>query len=120
MNPIVQFNEADKFEIWSKKDAEFGNFWLNRKAQRMTPLNRVSIRRMMFYIEKKSRELFREKLYGNQSAYWLHQKISEMLHEVRCRDGIHEYNLVADDKMAYIGVQFLDTSEWVYIELELK
>ena len=121
------------------------NFWLNRKTQRQNinplisesnysnyvvwgsktlqrqpiALDRVSVRRMMFYIEKQMRELNRHKLIGGHNYQWFERQIAEMLSDIRNRGGIHDYNLVADDQCVYIGTQFRVGGEWTFTELEV-
>ena len=94
-----------------------GNYWLKRK---MSPLDRVCVRRGCMYIEKRARVLLREKLHTGAPDYWLQAKLKEMMDELRTRGLFTDYEMIVTDELVMIGIQPRDGFPWINIEMELK
>lgn len=94
-----------------------GNFWLKRK---MSPLDRVCVRRGCMYIEKRARILFREKLHTGAPDYWLQAKLKELMDELRTRRLYVDYNMIVTDDLVMIGILPRHDVPWITIEMELK
>ena len=89
INPIVQFSDLSNFVVWGQKT-----------MQRLpTALDRVNVRRLLFYIEKQIRQASRAMLFDPNDA--LFQKKFEIickkiLDQVKAGRGVYDY-IIKDD-----------------------
>jgi len=124
INPIVQFVDFDGFVIWGQKT-----------LQRLpTALDRISVRRLMFYIEKRIRTSSRQLLFDPHDDE-LRQKFTRIstaiLTEVQVGRGITDYRVKCDTELntsdvidrnemrARIGVQPTRAVEFIFIEFSI-
>lgn len=85
-----------------------------------TALSKVNARRMMIYIGKKLREIYRNQIAGNHSVEWLHENIEKELFWVNESGGIWNFDMVVDLRFAIVAVQPSQGSDWIYIELKVE
>lgn len=124
INPIVQFVDVDGFVIWGQKTLQ----------RRPTALDRVNVRRLMFYIEKRIQVASRELLFDPHDDE-LRQRFvrlaSAVLSEVQVGRGIIDYRVKCDAELnpasvvdrnelrARIGVQPRRAAEFIFIEFSI-
>lgn len=124
VNPIVHFNDIDGFVVWGQKTLQ----------RRPTALDRVNVRRLMFYIEKKVRAAVRTLLFDPNDDIFAGKFIgivNGILNEVRVGRGLHDYIIKADAELntpdvidrnefrAQIGVQPTRAVEFMFIEFSI-
>lgn len=124
INPIVTFNDIDGFLVWGQKTLQ----------RRPTALDRINVRRMMFYIEKRIRSASRTLLFDPNDAEFQRTFISiatSVLREVQVGRGVTDYIVKADSELntpdvidrnefrARIGVQPTRAAEFMFIEFSL-
>jgi len=124
INPIIQFADNANFLIWGQKTLQ----------RRPTALDRVNVRRMMFYIEKKIRSACRRLLFDPHDAQFRKSFIllaSNILAQVQLGRGLTDYVVQADDELnppdvidrnefrARIGVQPTRAVEFIFIEFSI-
>ena len=124
INPIVQFVEIDGFLIWGQKTLQ----------RRPTALDRVNVRRMLFFVEKRIRKASRVLLFEPHDAQLRGEFIriaTDILADVRTRRGIHEFIIQADEELntpdvidrnemrARIGIQPVRAAEFIFIEFSI-
>ncbi len=124
INPIVQFVDVDGFVIWGQKT-----------LQRLpTALDRVNVRRLMFYIEKRIRVASRQLLFDPHDDE-LQQKFvriaGAILTEVQVGEGITDFRVQCDSELntsevvdrnemhARIGIQPTRAAEFIFIEFSI-
>ena len=124
INPIVQFADVQDFVIWGQKTLQ----------RRPTALDRVNVRRMMFYIEKNIRAASRGMLFDPHDDEF-HLKWENLaravLDEVRSQHGLTAYIIDAgwdlntpdvvdrNEFRARIGVQPTRAVEFIFIEFSV-
>jgi len=124
VNPIVQFTDSQGFVVFGQKTLQ----------RRPTALDRVNVRRLMFYIEKKIRTSSRVLLFDpNDDAFrrTFTRIAEEILREVRVGRGLNDYIIQADTTLntpdvidrnefrARIGVQPTRAAEFMFIEFSI-
>lgn len=124
INPIVQFVGEEGFQIFGQKTLQ----------RRPTALDRVNVRRLMFYIEKKIRIASRQLLFDPHDDE-LRQKFvrvaTAILTEVQVGRGIYDFRIKCDEELnppdvvdrnelrARIGVQPVRAAEFFFIEFSI-
>jgi phage tail sheath protein FI len=124
INPIVQFVDIDGFLIWGQKTLQ----------RRPTALDRVNVRRMMFFVEKRIRKASRHLLFEPHDKQLRDQFIrmaSDILEDVKIRRGIHAFIIQNDEELntpdvidrnemrARIGIQPIRAAEFIFIEFSI-
>ncbi len=124
VNPIVQFTDVDGFLVWGQKT-------LQRRA---SALDRISTRRMLFYIEKEIRRLSKDLLFDPHDEVF-HQRFTliatEVLEGVEVGRGITDFIVQADFELntpdvidrnefiARIGVIPTRAVEFIFLEFSV-
>lgn len=124
INPIVQFVDFEGFVVWGQKTLQ----------RRPTALDRVNVRRLMFYIEKRIRTAARQLLFDPHDEE-LRQKFvricTTILTEVQVGRGIYDFRVKCDEELntpdvidrnemrARIGVQPVRAAEFIFIEFSI-
>lgn len=124
INPIVQFVDFEGFVIWGQKTLQ----------RRPTALDRINVRRLMFYIEKRIRAASRSLLFDPHNDE-LRQKFvriaTAILTEVQVGQGVTDFRVKCDDELnppdvidrnemrARIGVQPTRAAEFIFIEFSI-
>jgi len=124
INPIVQFVDFEGFVIWGQKTLQ----------RRPTALDRINVRRLMFYIEKRIRAASRQLLFDPHDEE-LRQKFvriaTAILTEVQVGRGLTDFRVKCDDELnppdvidrnemrARIGVQPTRAAEFIFIEFSI-
>jgi len=125
INPIVQFSDLAGFVVWG-----------NKTLQRLpTALDRVNVRRLMFYLEKSIRSASRGLLFDPNDATFQKQFVtlaSAILNQVKTGRGLTAYIIVADSTLntpdvidrnefrAQIGVQPTRAVEFMFIQFSVN
>lgn len=124
VNPIVQFVNFEGFVIWGQKTLQ----------RRPTALDRVNVRRLMFYIEKRIRAASRQLLFDPHDEE-LRQKFvrisTAILTEVQVGRGVTDFRVKCDAELnpsdvidrnemrARIAVQPTRAAEFIFIEFSI-
>lgn len=124
INPIVQFVDAQGFVVWGQKTLQ----------RNPTALDRVNVRRLMFYLEKRIRTSSRQLLFDPHDDI-LRQKFvriaTAILQEVQVGRGIYDFRVKCDEEIntpdvidrnemrARIGVQPVRAAEFIFIEFSI-
>jgi phage tail sheath protein FI len=124
VNCIVQFADYQDFMVWGQKTLQ----------RRPTALDRVNVRRLMFYIEKMIRSKSRAMLFDPHDEEF-HNRFIQMaqgvLNEVQVGRGLYDYMIKADWELntpdvvdrnefrARIGVQPTRAVEFMYLEFSI-
>ncbi len=124
VNPIVSFNDIEGFLVWGQKTLQ----------RRPTALDRVNVRRLMFYIEKRIRSASRTLLFDPNDEKFQRKFVSiatSILREVQVGRGVTDFIIQADAELntpdvvdrnefrARIGVQPTRAAEFMFIEFSL-
>ena len=124
INPIVHFNDIEGFVVWGQKT-------LQRKP---TALDRVNVRRCMFYLEKRIRAASRTLLFDPHDQAFRDRFIriaKNILTEVQVGNGLTDFIIKADEELntpdvidrnefrARIGVQPTRAAEFIFIEFSI-
>ena len=124
VNPIVQFVDVQGFVV-------FGQKTLQRTP---TALDRVNVRRLMFYIEKRIRAASRVLLFDPNDEIFRRsfaRLADQILREVQIGRGVYDYIIKADTELntpdvidrnefrARIGVQPTRAAEFMFIEFSI-
>lgn len=124
INPIVSFQDVGGFLVWGQKTLQ----------RRPTALDRVNVRRLMFYIEKRIRSASRALLFDPNDDVFQNRFVgiaSGILREVQVGRGITAFIVKADDELntpdvvdrnefrAQIGVQPTRAAEFIFIEFSI-
>ena len=124
VNPIVHFNDIEGFVVWGQKT-------LQRKP---TALDRVNVRRCMFYLEKRIRTASRELLFDPHDQAFRDRFVrlaKSILTEVQIGHGLTDFIIKADEEIntpdvidrnefrARIGVQPTRAAEFIFIEFSI-
>lgn len=124
INPIVQFVDFDGFVIWGQKT-----------LQRMpTALDRISVRRLMFVIEKRIRQSSRQLLFDPHDSILRDKFVrlaTAVLSEIQVGRGVNDFRVQCDETLntadvidrnemrARIGVQPIKAAEFIFIEFAI-
>jgi hypothetical protein len=124
VNPIVKYVGNDNYMIWGQKTLQ----------RTPTALDRVNVRRMLFYVEKQIRSQARGLLFEPHTTE-LEQKFvniaSGILDTVKANSGVYDYVVVCDstnnppdvidrnELRASIGLQPTRATEFVFVEFSL-
>lgn len=124
INPIIQFVDTDGFIIMGQKTLQ----------RRPTALDRVNVRRLMFYIQKRIRIASRQLLFDPHDDE-LRQKFvriaTAILTEVQIGRGINDFRIKCDTEIntddvidrnelrARIGIQPVKAAEFIFIEFSI-
>lgn len=124
VNPIIQFADVQGFVV-------FGQKTLQRTP---TALDRVNVRRLMFYIEKAIRSASRGLLFDPNDETFRRQFITlseNILRQVQVGRGLTAFIIKADEELntpdvidrnefrARIGVQPTRAAEFMFIEFSI-
>lgn len=124
INPIISFPDVGDFVIWGQKTLQ----------RRPSALDRINVRRLMFYIEKNIRLEARNLIFEPNTAAVRAKFISlarTLLDSVQINQGIYDYFIKCDEELntpdvidrnelrARIGVQPTRAIEFVFIEFSL-
>lgn len=124
INPIVRFNDVDAFMVWGQKTLQ----------RRPTALDRVNVRRLMFYLEKSIRVASRDLLFDPNDDVFQRKFVSiatQILREVQVGRGVTDFIIKADAELntpdvvdrnefrAQIGVQPTRAAEFIFIEFSI-
>lgn len=124
VNPIVQYIDSQDFVVWGQKT-------LQRKP---TALDRVNVRRLMFYIEKRIRTASRVLLFEPHDETFRRnfvQIATKILEEVQTGRGLTDFIIKADTELntpdvidrnefrARIGVQPTRAVEFMFLEFSI-
>ena len=124
INPIVHFNDVDGFVVWGQKTLQ----------RRPTALDRVNVRRLMFYLEKRIRSASRQLLFDPNDDTFQRKFVSiasQILREVQVGRGVTDFIIKADAELntpdvidrnefrAQIGVQPTRAAEFIFIEFSI-
>ena len=124
INPIIQFVDIEGFVVWGQKTLQ----------RRPTALDRVNVRRLMFYLEKRIRTASRTLLFDPHDGE-LRQKFvrlaTNILQEVQVGRGVTDFRVKCDEELntpdvidrnemrARIGVQPTRAAEFIFIEFSI-
>ena len=124
VNPIVQFADANGFIIFGQKTLQ----------RRPTALDRINVRRMMLYVEKRIKSASRTLLFEPNDQVFRDKFTSiakGILQEVQVGRGITAFIIKADDELntpdvidrnefrARIGIQPTRAAEFIFIEFSI-
>ena len=124
VNPIVQFADVQGFVV-------FGQKTLQRTP---TALDRVNVRRMLFYVEKQIRIASRQLLFEPNDEIFRQRFVqiaTDVLRLVQVGRGITDFNIKADEEIntpdvidrnefrARIGIQPTRAVEFMFIEFSI-
>lgn len=125
INPIISFSDVEGFVVFGQKTLQ----------RRPTALDRVNVRRMLFYVEKRIRSESRRLLFDPNDDIFREQFInlaSDILTEVRDGRGLTDFIIQADEELntpdvidrnefrARIGVQPARAVEFMFIEFTIN
>lgn len=124
INPIVQFVDFEGFVVWGQKTLQ----------RRPTALDRVNVRRLLFYLEKRIRVAARQLLFDPHDDE-LRQKFTRIATaictEVQVGRGLYDFRVKCDTELntpdvidrnemrARIGVQPVRAAEFIFIEFSI-
>ncbi len=124
INPIVQFVDFEGFVIWGQKTLQ----------RRPTALDRINVRRMLFFVEKRMRSASRQLLFEPHDEELRQQFIrvaSAILTEVQVGRGITDFRIKCDSELnppdvvdrnelrARIGIIPTRAVEFIFIEFSI-
>jgi phage tail sheath protein FI len=124
INPIVQFVDFEGFVVWGQKTMQ----------RRPTALDRVNVRRLMFYIEKRIRAASRQLLFDPHDDELRSKFVriaTAILTEVQVGRGVTDFRVKCDEELnppdvidrnelrARIGVQPTRAAEFIFIEFSI-
>lgn len=124
INPIITYPDIDGFLVWGQKTLQ----------RRPTALDRVNVRRLMFYLEKNIRIQSRSLLFDPHTEQLRERFVDlckSILQNVVTNQGIYDYVIKCDAEIntpdvidrnemrARIGVQPVKAAEYIFIEFSL-
>lgn len=124
INPIVHFNDVEGFLVWGQKTLQ----------RTPTALDRVNVRRLMFYLEKRIRAASRVLLFDPNDDIFRKKFVSiatQILRDVQVGRGVTDFIIKADEELntpdvidrnefrAQIGVQPTRAAEFIFIEFSI-
>jgi len=125
VNPIVSFSDSGNFLVWGQKTLQ----------RRPTALDRVNVRRLMFFIEKSIRSASRTLLFDpNDETFRTNftNLATKILQDVQVGRGIYAFIIKADTEIntpdvidrnefrAQIGIQPTRAAEFMFIEFSIN
>lgn len=125
VNPIVSFADSGNFLVWGQKTLQ----------RRPTALDRVNVRRLMFFIEKSIRSASRTLLFDPNDATFQNNftnLATKILQDVQVGRGIYAFIIKADSEIntpdvvdrnefrAQIGIQPTRAAEFMFIEFSIN
>lgn len=124
VNPIISFPGIEGFVIWGQKTLQ----------RRPTALDRVNVRRLMFYLEKRVRQEARNLLFEPHDDALRQQFVnisSRILSQVQVLRGLTAFIIKCDEELntsdvidrnemrARIGVQPTRAAEFIFVEFSV-
>lgn len=124
VNPIVKYVGNDNYLIWGQKTLQ----------RTPTALDRVNVRRMLFYVEKQLRAQARGLLFEPHTAELREKFVNiagSILQTVKANSGVYDYTIKCDEELntpnvidrnemrAQIGLQPTRATEFIFIEFSL-
>lgn len=124
INPIVQFSDVQGFLVWGQKTLQ----------RTPTALDRVNVRRLMFYLEKNIRIVSRQLLFDPNDETFQRSFTNiatQILNTVKIGRGLNDFIILADGTLntpdvvdrnefrAQIGVQPTRAAEFMFIEFSI-
>lgn len=124
INPIIVYPDIDGFLVWGQKTLQ----------RRPTALDRVNVRRLMFYLEKNIRTQSRALLFEPHTASLRSRFVdlaNGILSNVKTNQGVYDFVIKCDEEIntpdvidrnemrARIGVQPVKAAEFIFIEFSL-
>lgn len=124
VNPIIKFPSGEGYYIWGQKTLQ----------RNTTALDRVNVRRLMLYLEKRIRTNTRELLFEPHDEQLRRRFITiadAVLSDVRTQRGVTDYFIKCDEELntsdvidrnelrARIGVQPTRAAEFILIEFSI-
>lgn len=124
INPIISYAGSSNFVIWGQKTLQ----------RRPTALDRINVRRMLFYIEKAVKNVSQSLLFEPHTAQLRERFVTlaqRIIDPVKINQGIYDYIIKCDEDLnppdvidrnemrARIGVQPVRAAEFIFIEFSL-
>jgi hypothetical protein len=124
INPIVKYVGNDNYLIWGQKTLQ----------RTPTALDRVNVRRMLFYIEKQIRSQARSLLFEPHTEQLRNKFVNiatGILQTVKVNSGVYDYTIKCDEDLntpnvidrnelrAQIGLQPTRSTEFIFVEFSL-
>lgn len=125
VNPIVQYSDVDGFLIMGQKTLQ----------RRPTALDRVNVRRLMFFIEKSIKAASRVLLFEPNDIVFQNNFVKiarDILSQVQVNRGLYDFIIVADGTLntptvidrnefhAQIGIQPTKSVEFMFLEFSIN
>ena len=125
INPIVQFSDVEGYLLWGQKTLQ----------RTPTALDRINVRRLMFFIEKSIRVASRSLLFEPNDTTFQSNFVkicTSILANVQTNRGLYDFIIVADGTLntpdvvdrnefhAQIGVQPTKSVEFMFIEFAIN
>tara|TARA_Y100000034_G_C6835691_1_gene377618 strand:- start:369 stop:740 length:372 start_codon:yes stop_codon:yes gene_type:complete len=108
-NPIINFDgRADDLIPWGKKTLE----------RKPTAMDRICVRRMMFYIQKRMREILRSN--RTEITEEVINASVDLLEDIRSRKGCSSYSVDYSHDKIQIGFVPIRGVESILLNLEIK
>lgn len=124
INPIISFPDVSDFVVWGQKTLQ----------RQPTALDRINVRRLMFYIEKNIKAQAKALLFEPHTEL-LRRRFTlgakAILDNVKANQGVYDYIIKCDEELnppdvidrnemrARIGVQPVKAAEFIFIEFSL-
>lgn len=89
------------------------------KTVTRTQLDRVGVRRLLFYIEKQLRQMVRNHQYSGDDDGWLDFEIFSFLSDIQDRKGVCDYEFATNEKGIILGILPQQNLNWIWILLEI-
>jgi len=92
INPIIQFVDIEGFVVWGQKTLQ----------RRPTALDRVNVRRLMFYLEKRIRTASRTLLFDPHDGELRQEFVrlaTNILQEVQVGRGVTDFRVKCDEEL---------------------
>lgn len=124
INPIISFPDVSDFIVWGQKTLQ----------RTPSALDRINVRRLMFYIEKNIKASSKYLLFEPNTEALRQRFITgadQILQSVRANSGVYDYIIKCDEELnttdvidrnelrARIGVQPVRSTEFIFIEFSL-
>ena len=125
INPIVSFQDVQGFLVWGQKTLQ----------RTPTALDRVNVRRLMFFLEKSIRAASRTLLFDPNDSVFQAKFVAlatNILRQVQVGRGLYDFVILADATLntpdvvdrnefhAQIGVQPAKAAEFIFIEFAIQ
>lgn len=124
INPIISFPDVADFILWGQKTLQ----------RTPSALDRINVRRLMFYIEKNVKAAAKYLLFEPNTDSLRQRFVTsadQILQSVQANNGVYDYIIKCDEELntadvvdrnelrARIGVQPVRSAEFVFIEFSL-